>query len=160
MFPAESMRDGDIYLTNDPWAGAGHLNDFVLLKPCFHHDRLIGFVSCTSHLVDIGGRCMGPDGNDVYDEGLYIPHIRLVENGQVNTTLLALLQANSRDPLQSEGDLYALIACCENGDRRLGEMLTALACGDLEALSERILVSSEAAVRQRIAEPARWRLSL
>jgi N-methylhydantoinase A/oxoprolinase/acetone carboxylase beta subunit/N-methylhydantoinase B/oxoprolinase/acetone carboxylase alpha subunit len=150
-FPPGSMQADDIYLTNDPWAGAGHLNDFVLLRPCFHRGKLVGFVSCTSHLVDIGGRCMGPDGNDVYDEGLYIPHLRLVAGGEIDATLLALLQANSRDPLQSVGDIHALIACCEKGEHRLREMLEDLQCDDLEALSQRILLSSEEAVRRRIA---------
>lgn len=150
-FPRETMKPGDIYLTNDPWAGAGHLNDFVLLQPCFFRQALIGFVSCTSHLVDIGGRCMGPDGNDVFDEGLYIPHMRLVSQGQVNGTLLELLMANSRDPRQSEGDLYALIACCEKGTRRLEETMTALKLDDLTAVSARILSDSERLVRQRIA---------
>ena len=150
----DSMQEGDIYLTNDPWAGAGHLNDFVLLKPCFHQRRLIGFVSCTSHLVDIGGRCLGPDGNDVFDEGLYIPHMHLVRRGNVDQTLVKLLSANSRSPLQAEGDLFALIACCEHGQTRLTEMFTDFGLADLVAVSERIIASSRDAVASRIRQLA------
>ncbi|MEM6660533.1 MAG: hydantoinase B/oxoprolinase family protein, partial [Pseudomonadota bacterium] len=72
-FPVQDMKPGDIYMTNDPWIASGHLNDFLLLKPVFHADRVIGFTSCTSHLVDLGGLGMGPEGGDIYDEGLLIP---------------------------------------------------------------------------------------
>ena len=59
-FPLESMADGDIYLTNDPWKGTGHLNDFVVTTPCFHRGRLVAIFSCTSHIIDIGGIGYGP----------------------------------------------------------------------------------------------------
>ena len=61
-FPVETMAEGDIYITNDPWMGTGHLNDFVLTTPCFHRGRLVALLSCTSHLMDIGGIGFGPDG--------------------------------------------------------------------------------------------------
>ena len=150
-FPRQDMRPGDIYLTNDPWLGSGHLNDFVLVKPCFLDGALVGFVSCTSHLVDIGGQCLGPDGGDVYDEGLYIPPIRLVDRGELNQTLMALLKANSRIPNEAEGDVHALIACCEVGDERLIQMMRDFALDDLEGLAVEILGRSEQATRAAIA---------
>ncbi len=151
VFPRDGMRPGDIYLTNDPWLGSGHLNDFVLVKPCFHAGRLVGFASCTSHLVDIGGHCLGPDGSDVYDEGLYIPPLALVAQGRLNETLMALIKANSRSPQQAEGDVHALIACCEVGERRLQDMMQEFGLGDLGTLSAHILETSEWATRERIA---------
>ena len=150
-FSPEAMRPGDIYITNDPWLGSGHLNDFVLVKPCFLEDALVGFVSCTSHLVDIGGQCLGPDGTDVYDEGLYIPPLHLVEAGRLNATLIALLKANSRIPEESEGDVRALIACCEVGEARLAQMMRDFGLDDLDALARHILAASERATRERIA---------
>ncbi len=150
-FPRRDMRPGDIYLTNDPWLGSGHLNDFVLVKPCFLDRGLVGFVSCTSHLVDIGGHCLGPDGSDVYDEGLYIPPIRLVDQGRLNETLIALLKANSRIPNEAEGDVHALIACCEVGEARLVQMMRDFGLAGLEDLAARILSSSEQATRAMIA---------
>lgn len=149
-FPRDEMRDGDILATNDPWLGAGHLNDFVLVKPCFYRGALAGFVSCTSHLVDIGGQCMGPDGVDVFDEGLYVPPLKLVDAGVVDATLIKLLRANSRIADESEGDLHALIACCEVGARRVGEMLDEFNLADLCAVSAAILSASENATRARI----------
>jgi N-methylhydantoinase B len=151
-FPRQAMRPGDVYLTNDPWIGAGHLNDFVLVQPCFVAGKLIGFLSCTSHLVDIGGQCMGPDGTDVYDEGLYIPPLRLLDRGQLNETLIALLKANSRIPEESEGDVHALIACCNVGEQRLRQMFADFDIDNLEDLSRTILSTSEQATRARIAE--------
>ena len=61
-FPVQAMRPGDIYMTNDPWLASGHLNDFLLMMPVFFDGRVIGFTSCTSHLVDLGGLGMGPEG--------------------------------------------------------------------------------------------------
>ena len=149
-FPKPNMRPGDLYLTNDPWLGAGHLNDFVLLKPCFHGERLVGFASCTSHLVDIGGHCLGPTGSDVYDEGLYVPPIKLVDAGRLNETFITLLKANSRMPDQAEGDVHALIACCKVSAQRLDDMMAEFAIADLTALSKTILETSEAATRARV----------
>jgi N-methylhydantoinase B len=72
-FPPAGMREGDIYITNDPWMGTGHLNDFVLTTPCFKDGRLVALFSCTSHITDIGGIGTGPDGTDVHMEGIFIP---------------------------------------------------------------------------------------
>ncbi len=72
-FGLETMKPGDAYITNDPWMGTGHLNDFVVTTPCFHKGELVGLFSCTSHLIDIGGIGFGPDATDVFMEGLYIP---------------------------------------------------------------------------------------
>lgn len=149
-FSKDEMRPGDLYLTNDPWMGSGHLNDFVLLKPCFHQERLVGFVSCTSHLVDIGGKCLGPDGTDVFDEGLYVPPLKLLDKGRLDETFMSLLKANSRMPVQAEGDVFALIACSEVGERRLVDMMREFAITELDAVSEHILRSSEEATRAKL----------
>ena len=150
IFPPETMVEGDIYLTNDPWLGSGHLNDFVLVKPCFFDGTLMGLNACTSHLVDIGGRSFGPDGADVHEEGLYIPPIKLVDAGAINETLMALLHANSRVPVQNEGDLYALIACCEVGEERLAAMMHEFGMTSLDSLAQHIIDTSREATLERI----------
>jgi len=61
VFPVQNMQPGDIYMTNDPWLASGHLNDFLLMMPVFRQGQVVGFTSCTSHLVDLGGRGMGPE---------------------------------------------------------------------------------------------------
>ena len=93
-FPVDDMLPGDIYVTNDPWIASGHLNDFLLMMPVFHAGRVIGFTSCTSHLVDLGGLGMGPDGSDIFDEGLRVPPCKLVEAGAVNRLLIDIVKAN------------------------------------------------------------------
>jgi N-methylhydantoinase B len=122
-FPTQEMRPGDVYVTNDPWIASGHLNDFLLLQPAFLDGRVVGFTSCTSHLADLGGKGMGPEGDDIYDEGLLIPPCRLVEEGRINALLMDIVRANSREPVANEGDLYALITCCDTGARRLIETM-------------------------------------
>ena len=122
-FGLESMKPGDAYITNDPWMGTGHLNDFVITTPCFHKGRLVGLFSCTSHLMDIGGIGFGPDGTDVFMEGLYIPFLKMLEEGKVNETLMAMIRANTRLPIDTVGDVYSLMACNDVGCRRLVEMM-------------------------------------
>ncbi len=152
-----SMKPGDIYVTNDPWLAAGHLNDFMLVQPVFRAGQLVGFTSCTSHLIDVGGKCMGPDGSDVFDEGLRIPVCRLVDQGVVNGLLLDIVRANSRQPTENEGDLYALIACCEVGARRLTAMMDEYELTTLEPLAEHVIESARRATLAALAELPRGR---
>ncbi|WP_052261842.1 hydantoinase B/oxoprolinase family protein [Leisingera sp. ANG-M1] len=151
-FPPETMAEGDTYLTNDPWLGSGHLNDFVLVQPSFLDGKLVGMVSCTSHLVDLGGLGMGPDGSDVYDEGLLIPPIKLVDAGAMNETLLALIKSNSRAPFQNEGDVYALIACCDVASARLAAMMKELEITSLDRVGAYIFDTSRRITEAAIAE--------
>ena len=151
-FPPDTMAEGDTYLTNDPWLGSGHLNDFVLVQPSFLDGKLVGMVSCTSHLVDLGGLGMGPDGSDVYDEGLLIPPIKLVDAGQMNDTLLTLIKSNSRAPFQNEGDVYALIACCDVASARLASMMRELNITSLDRVGQYIFDTSRRITEAAIAE--------
>lgn len=150
-FPVADMHPGDIYMTNDPWIASGHLNDFLLMMPVFHNGRVIGFTSCTSHLVDLGGLGMGPEGADIYDEGLLIPPCKLVSEGVVNALLLDIVKANSREPIANEGDIYALIACCEAGATRLHQMMLEFGLDDLDALADHIIETSRRGTLAAIA---------
>ena len=146
----ETMKPGDAYITNDPWMGTGHLNDFVVTTPCFHKGKLVGLFSCTSHLIDIGGIGFGPDATDVFMEGLYIPFLRLIEGGKVNETLMAMIRANTRLPVDTVGDTYSLAACNDVGCRRLVEMMDEFGLDDLDDLGAYICDRSEAAVLEEI----------
>ena len=151
-FPVQEMKPGDIYMTNDPWIASGHLNDFLLLMPVFFEGAVVGFTSCTSHLVDLGGLGMGPEGADIYDEGLLIPPCKLVSEGEVNALLLDIVKANSREPIANEGDIFALIACCEAGSDRLVEMMGEFGLRDLDALASYIIETSRKGTVDAIAE--------
>ncbi len=151
-FPAETMKPGDIYMTNAPWLASGHLNDFLLMMPVFKGGRVVGYTSCTSHLVDLGGLGMGPEGSDIYDEGLLIPPCKLVQEGEPNALLLDIVRANSREPVANEGDIYTLIACCEAGAARLAGMMEEFGLSDLDALGAYIIETSRRGTLQAIAE--------
>ncbi len=150
-FPLETMKPGDAYITNDPWMGTGHLNDFVVTTPCFKNGRLVALFSCTSHLMDIGGIGFGPDGTDVFMEGLYIPMLKLIDQGVVNETLMGMIRANTRLPIDTEGDTYSLAACNDVGARRLVEMMDEFGIDDLDALADHICARSREAVLAEIA---------
>jgi N-methylhydantoinase B len=151
-FPTQDMKPGDIYMTNDPWLASGHLNDFLLLQPAFHKGKVVGFTSCTSHLADLGGKGMGPEGSDVFDEGLLIPPCKLVDQGTLHAFLMDVVKANSREPIANEGDIYALIACCETGVERLTSMMTEFGLDDLDQLSDYIIDTSRKGTLEAISE--------
>ena len=157
-FPLDTMKPGDIYICNDPWMGTGHLNDFVLTTPCFHRGRLVALFSCTSHLMDIGGIGFGPDATDVFMEGLYIPMLRLADGGKLNDTLMAMIRANTRLPVDTEGDVYSLANCNDVGCRRLAEMMEEFDLDNLDRLADHICTRSREGVLAEIAKlpQGRW----
>ena len=150
--PLDAMQPGDVYTTNDPWMASGHLNDVLLVAPVFDGGTPVALTACTSHLYDLGGLGMGPNGGDVHDEGLFIPPMKLVERGAVSAMLVRIFKANSRSPESNEGDLYALIACCEVGGRRLLEMMREFGLTALDGLGAYVLDASNAAAKAAIAE--------
>ena len=151
-FPLETMKSGDIYICNDPWMGTGHLNDFVLTTPTFHRGKLVALFSCTSHLMDIGGIGFGPDATDVFMEGLYIPMLKLADNGKLNETLMSMIRANTRLPVDTEGDVYSLANCNDVGARRLVEMMQEFDLDDLDRLADHICDRSREGVLAEIAK--------
>ena len=149
-FPLNTMNEGDIFITNDPWMGTGHLNDFVLTTPCFKDNKIVGLFSCTSHLTDIGGLGVGPDATDIHMEGLYIPMLKLADRGVMNETLLKLVSQNTRQPVETEGDVYSLAACNDIGCKRLVEMMNEFEIDALKSLSDFIYDKSLSAVENEI----------
>ncbi|MEL6868660.1 MAG: hydantoinase B/oxoprolinase family protein [Pseudomonadota bacterium] len=149
-FAGDGMREGDIYLTNDPWLGTGHLHDITVVSPAFHGGRLIGFFACTAHVVDIGGRGFGADAESVYEEGLYIPIMKLADRGVIDAPFVRLVRANVREPDQVVGDIFALAACNDVGLARLATMLAEFALDDLCGIAEFVFTHSRRATLERI----------
>jgi len=141
-FPVSGMKEGDVYITNDPWMGTGHLHDFTVVTPAFKDGRMVALFASTSHVVDVGGLGFGPDGRQVYEEGIYIPIMRLAQRGEMNASLLEIVRANVREPVQVEGDFYSLAACNETGCRRLVEMMREFDLDDVRALGDFVIESS------------------
>ena len=151
-FPTETMREGDHYITNDPWLGTGHLHDLTVVTPAFHHGRVVGLFANTAHVIDIGGLGMGPEGRSVFEEGLYIPIIKCFDRGTPNETFFDFIRAGSRLPVELEGDIYSLCACNDAGARRLTEMMDEFEMDGLDALAGFIFESSYAATIAEIAK--------
>jgi N-methylhydantoinase B len=143
--------EGDVYITNDPWKGTGHLHDITIVSPSFHRGSLIGYFACTAHVVDIGGRGFGPDARELYEEGLFIPIMKLFSRGVVNRDLINIVRNNVRESDKVVGDLYALAACNETGHRRLVDMLDEFELADVESIGAVILARSRQATIERIA---------
>ncbi len=151
-FPAPTLKDGDILITNDPWKGTGHLFDLTVVTPIFLDGIPIALFACTTHVVDIGGLGVSAEGRQIYHEGLYIPLMYLAREGQMNEDLLGMVRANVREPVQVVGDIYALIACNETGGHRLVEMMREFGLPDLDMLGEEIISRSRRAMADVIAK--------
>ncbi len=150
-FSPQSLSPGDVLITNDPWKTSGQLNDISVVTPAFQGDRLIGFFGNTCHAMDIGGRGLSADANEVFEEGLYIPITKLYEAARPNEELFRLLEANVRAPYEVLGDVHAQVAGNQVGIDRLLAYLEEFDLPDLDGLAEEILGRSESKAREAIA---------
>ncbi|MEM7169286.1 MAG: hydantoinase B/oxoprolinase family protein [Pseudomonadota bacterium] len=155
----EQMHEGDVYVTNDPWMGTGHLFDFTVVTPAFREGRVIALFAATVHVVDIGGRGFGPDAGQVYEEGLCIPILPLFSAGVANQTLFEIVKANVREPVQVVGDLYSLASSNDVGVARLLEMMAEFGLSHLEVIGEYLVERSYEAMMSEIQtlKPGRYR---
>jgi N-methylhydantoinase B len=151
-FPADTMRDGDVFVTNDPWKGTGHLFDVVMVTPVFHAHQLVALFASTVHVVDIGGVNAGPDALEIFHEGLFLPPLRLVSEGVIEEAVLDIVRANVREPGQVEGDFHALVACNAVGAARLQRLLREFGLADLAAQGDYIIERSRLAMREALRE--------
>ena len=149
-FPVETLGEDDVLITNDPWEGTGHLNDFTVVTPTFLDGRPVALFAATSHIADVGGRGFGADANQVFEEGIRLPIGYLIRGGRVDETLMRLVRANVRDPDVAQGDLYSLAACNRTGCERLVAMMTEFGIDSLQPLAETIITTSRRAMRERI----------
>ena len=149
VIPRDSLAPGDVLITNDGWLGTGHLNDITMIHPLFRDGRLIGYVGSIFHTVDIGG-APSPNARDAYEEGLCIPPARIVEAGQENALLVAILQANLREPGETLGDIRAQFAAYAACTERLERLMAEEGLDDLDAFASDVLDRSEASLRRAI----------
>ena len=150
VYPLAGMKPGDHYITNDPWLTSGHLHDITVVTPTFYRGEPVALFANTIHVVDIGGLGMGPDGRQVFEEGLSIPIMPLARAGTMNEDLLRLVRANVREPLQVEGDIYACAASNDEGSLRLIEMMDEFEIANLDRLGDTIVEASREATLARI----------
>ena len=149
-YPQCSMKPGDVYVTNDPWLGTGHLFDYVMMTPVFLHKKLVAFFASTCHVIDVGGVGMSAKANSSFEEGTLIPHLKMRKEGKINEELLSVILANSRNPVEVRGDLLSLVSANDTGARRLLDMMTEFKLTSLEPLAKHILSTSEKGARAAI----------
>src|SRR5882672_1753773 len=137
-FPPDKLSAGDVLITNDPWQTAGQINDITITTPIFRNGELVALFANTCHSADIGGRILSAEAREVFEEGLRIPIMKLIE------------RANVRQPDEVIGDFYAQTACNETGGRALLEMMDEFELDSIDAVAEEIIRRSETAVRAEI----------
>ena len=152
-FPVGTMREGDIYIMNDPYHGGTHLPDIALVMPIFSRGRPIAFSAAMTHHQDVGGMSPGSvptNATEIYQEGIRIPPLKYRDGGEVNQTLIDLLTLNVRVPETFMGDLNAQVAACSIGARRVGELAERYGANHLPAIAEELLTRSERLARRAI----------
>jgi N-methylhydantoinase B len=146
-YPAATMREGDVFITNDPWKGSGHIHDVTTVTPIFRQGTLVAFAAVVSHLPDIGGRLRSNSSREIYEEGLQIPLLKLLEAGSPNEVLIEMLTQNIRVPDQGMGDIWAQVSACRMMGERLQPLLDKV---NLEELGAAVRARSEKAMRDAI----------
>ncbi|HYC47124.1 MAG TPA: hydantoinase B/oxoprolinase family protein [Burkholderiales bacterium] len=147
VFPAHTLKPGDVMITNDPWMGTGHIHDVNIAMPIFHRGKLVAFAAVVSHMPDIGGRLRNAGVREIYEEGLQIPRLKLIDGGKPNQTLFDMIAQNVRVPEMTLGDIWAQVAACKMLEERLQPLLRDV---DLNGLGDEIRTRSEAAMRKAI----------
>lgn len=155
VFPPETMRDGDVYVLNDPFDGGTHLPDLVMTMPVFVDGRLVALTTAITHHQDMGGRSPGStpvDATEIFQEGLRIPPLKLYDAGQPNRTLLAMIERNVRIPDVVVGDILGQFAACHVGKMRVQELVGRLGHAALTAYMDELLDRAERLTRAAISQ--------
>ena len=152
-FPAETVRPGDVYICNDPWICNGQTADVFITTPAFRGERLIGFSINSVHHVDIGGRKGSGLSEEVYEEGLIIPPLKLYDDGAPNEQLFAILRRNVRFAEKMIGDLRAQVAAGWAGSRALERLAAEFGLDSLRAHADEIMRRTEAGMRAEMETP-------
>jgi len=149
--PPDSFGPGDVYITNDPWALAGHLNDVCVMSPIFYRGKLTGWTACVFHHSDIGGR-VSSDNHDVFEDGLFIPLVKLEAGGVTNPAVIDMIRWNVRTPDEVLGDIRSQIAANHVCTEKICQMLDEYALDSLDDLADEIIGRTEKSMRDAIQE--------
>ena len=149
-YPPEDLKPGDVMITNDPWLCAGHLFDIAIAAPVFREGRLVAIMGIVGHVADIGGTKDSLNAQEIYEEGLQIPPMKLYREGRVSEDVIDLIRENVRDSDQVIGDIHALVSASRTGAERLLRFMEEYGMHDLEALATVIQGRAERAMRDAI----------
>jgi N-methylhydantoinase B len=147
--PLNAYQPGDVYIVNDPWLLAGHLNDVCVMSPIFFKGKPVAFTACVFHHSDIGGR-VASDNREVYEEGIFIPPLKLYEAGVLNEGVLKLIRWNVRTPEEVTGDIRSQVAANHVCAEKIVEMLEDEDLDNLDDLADEIIDRTEKSMRKAI----------
>jgi 5-oxoprolinase (ATP-hydrolysing)/N-methylhydantoinase A len=150
-YPAETLKQGDVLITNDPWLCAGHLFDIAVVTPVFRGGKVVGLMGTVGHVSDIGGTRDSLRAREIYEEGFQIPPMKLYEEGRPNETFFRLFAENVRNADQVLGDLHSFVAANSIGAERLLAFMADYGMHDVKALASVVQRRSEKAMRDAIA---------
>lgn len=139
----EKIYPGDLFITNSPYEGGGtHLSDVVILCPVFDAERLIAWTVNKAHWTEVGGAYAGSAttaSTDIFQEGLHFRFLKLYDRGQINEALVEFIRTNVRLPDSTIGDLYAGVAACRVGAKRIAELSEKYGVGALTGAMDALL---------------------
>ncbi len=152
-YGAENLRPGDAIITNDPYPSGVHLNDVSLISPVHHAGELLGYVANLAHHVDVGGGAPASIGafREVFQEGVIIPPVKLVDAGRIVPDVFALILAQIRSKHETGGDLRAQIAANTTGVRRVQALVDRHGRATIEATMDELLAYTERRTRAELA---------
>jgi N-methylhydantoinase B len=149
------LGPGDVAILNDPYAGGTHLPDITMVLPVFdgESEDPVFYVATRAHHADVGGQYPGSMGpcHEIFQEGLRIPPIKIVENGNVVGDVMSLLLCNVRTPVEREGDLTSQIGACRVGEARLQEVIAKYGREAIARLAGELLDYSALLVKSELA---------
>jgi N-methylhydantoinase B len=151
----ENFEPGDVILHNDPFRGGCHLPEYCVIKPVFCEGELTAFVSCIGHMTEVGGKVPGGfagDATEVFQEGIRIPPLKIVDRGEDVDAVWNIILANVRTPRMSYGDMKAMIGSLYVGERRVQELVAKHGVDDFRAIGSAIKDYSERRMRVEISE--------
>jgi N-methylhydantoinase B len=150
-YPLDTLRPGDVFISNDPWLTEGHLYDVSVIKPVFRHGHVVAFVECIAHMADIGG-ALSTVNTDLFSEGLQIPICRLVAAGEECADIFRLIAENVRVPDVVLADIRSLLSCLFVIDEKVGALLGEYSLANFADIFEEILRRTERALRRGIRD--------
>ena len=149
---APELRPGDILFTTHPYLTAGQPADAAVIEPIFHEGKLVGYGALRAHMGDVGAKGPYPtDTTDIYQEGVIFPGVRLYEQGEPNETVLRILRANSRIPVETVGNVLAAVGSLRAGSRKLRALLDKVGHEIYYRVIDELVERSEHATRAAIS---------
>jgi N-methylhydantoinase B len=153
--PATAVRDGDMFIANDPYIAALHQNDVQMICPIFSDGELVAWAGVMAHETDVGGMdfaSWSPRAREIYQEGLRLPCVKLVDRGETREDVLRLILAASRLPAALGLDLRAFVATLNVAGDRVRELVRRYGIPQVNEAMSRMVASSERRVRERLLE--------